>query len=82
TDEELRLGKALKSLKASTATPRGKLSTLWQALRVNDDGRYRAMIERMGLSNPGSFREKLDRKLVIHGLQQLESPTQKGSVKS
>ncbi|MBJ6138310.1 acetyl-CoA hydrolase/transferase C-terminal domain-containing protein [Marinobacter litoralis] len=82
TDDELTLGKALKSLKAATATPRGKLSTLWQAMRVSDDGRYRSMIERMGLSKPDSFREKLDQKLVLHGLQQLDSPTQKGSVKS
>ncbi|WP_323752416.1 acetyl-CoA hydrolase/transferase C-terminal domain-containing protein [Marinobacter sp.] len=82
TDEELTLGKALKSLKAATATPRGKLSTLWQAMRADDDGRYHSMIERMGLARPSNFREKLDRKLVIHGLQQLESSTETGSVKS
>ncbi|WP_372964804.1 acetyl-CoA hydrolase/transferase C-terminal domain-containing protein [Marinobacter sp.] len=73
TDEELTLGKALKSLKAATSTPRGKLSTLWQALKADDeDGRYQALLERMGLERPSGFREKLDRKLVIHGLQQLE----------
>ena len=82
TDEELALGKALKSLKASTATPRGKLSTLWQAMRVHDDGRYHALLERMGLNQPAGFREKFDRKLVLHGLQQLEPATDTGSVKS
>ncbi|MFV8571695.1 acetyl-CoA hydrolase/transferase C-terminal domain-containing protein [Marinobacter sp. SBS5] len=82
TDDELKLGKALKSLKAATATPRGKLSTLWQAMRVHDDGRYHALLERMGLNQPAGFREKLDRKLVMHGLQQLEPATDTGSVKS
>ncbi|HLT14600.1 MAG TPA: acetyl-CoA hydrolase/transferase C-terminal domain-containing protein [Marinobacter sp.] len=83
TDEELKLGKALKSLKAATATRRGKLSTLWQAMRADDeDGRYHGLLERMDLVRPSGFREKLDRKLVIHGLQQLEPPKDTGNLKS
>lgn len=78
TDEELRLGKALKGLKAGTATPRGKLATLLQALKANDEsGRYAALIERMGLTNPADLKARLDRKLVIYGLQQLDpKPTE------
>ncbi len=83
TDEELTLGKALKGLKAATATRRGKLATLWQALRARDDeGRYEALLERMGLSGPSGLREKLDQRLVIHGLQQLESPPDTGNSKT
>jgi len=75
TDEELRLGKALKGLKAATATPHGKLSTLWQALREDDEaGQFTALLERMGLQQPSGFRNKLDQKLVIHGLRKLEAP--------
>lgn len=83
TDEELRLGKALKTLKAATASRRGKLTTLLQAIRADDaEGRYHSLLERMALANPRSLREKLDRKLVIHGLQQLDTPPDTGSVTS
>lgn len=83
TDEELTLGKALKGLKAATATPRGKLATLWQAMKANDDtGHYDPLIDRMGLKKASGLRQKLDRKLVIHGLQQLETPKETGSKKS
>lgn len=83
TDEELKLGKALKSLKAATSTPRGKLATLWQALRADDeDGQYHGLLERMNLVRPSGIREKLDRKLVIHGLQQLEPLKDTGNPKS
>ncbi|MBW7472788.1 acetyl-CoA hydrolase/transferase C-terminal domain-containing protein [Marinobacter sp. F4218] len=79
TDEELTLGKALKTLKAATATRRGKLSTLWQAFRARDDkGRYGSLLERMGLGSPSGVREKLDQRLVIHGLQLIDTPTDTG----
>jgi len=80
TDEELTLGKALNGLKAATATRRGKLSTLWHAARASDEeGRYQPLLERMGLRNPRGLREKLDQRLVIFGLQQLETPPDTGS---
>ncbi|MDY6839970.1 MAG: acetyl-CoA hydrolase/transferase C-terminal domain-containing protein [Pseudomonadota bacterium] len=83
TDEELTLAEALKGLKAATATRRGKLSTLLQAVRARDDeGRYGALLERMGLSNPSGLRDKLDQRLVIHGLRQLESPPDTGNPKT
>lgn len=79
TDEELRLGKALKGLKAATGTRRGKLKTLWQALRARDhENRYRALLERMGLLNPSGLRERLDQRLVILGLQKLDTPPDTG----
>ncbi|MBN7771462.1 acetyl-CoA hydrolase [Marinobacter daepoensis] len=83
TDEELVLGKALKGLKAATASPRGKLATLWQALKADDDsGSYAPLLERMGLKQPTGLRSKLDRKLVIHGLQKIEPVKTTGNEKN
>lgn len=79
TDEELRLGKALKALKAATATRRGKLSTVLQALRAKDaQDRFGPLLERMGLNRPQGVRERLNQRLLIHGLQLIESPTDTG----
>lgn len=76
TDEELRLGKALKALKAATATRRGKLAVLWKAMRTREDAaQYGPLLERMGLSNPSGLKEKLDQGLVVHGLKITDSPT-------
>ncbi|MBO6851588.1 MAG: acetyl-CoA hydrolase [Marinobacter sp.] len=80
TDEELTLGKALKALKAATATRRGKLSTLWQALREKDEeGRYASFLERMGLARPGGLKAKLDQRLVIHGLRKTDTQPDTGN---
>ncbi len=80
TDEELTLGKALKTLKAATSTRRGKLVTLWQAFREKDEeGRYSSLLQRMGLENPRGLKARLDRRLVIHGLRKLDTPSNTGS---
>lgn len=80
TDDELTLGKALKALKAATATRRGKLATLLQAVRARDShDRFGQLLERMGLKTPKGWREHLDQRLVIHGLQLIESPTDTGN---
>ncbi len=80
TDQELRLGKALKALKAATATRRGKLLTLLQALRTRaDEDQHAALLERMGLADPSGWREKLDQRLVLHGLRLSDSPTDTGN---
>lgn len=80
TDEELTLGKALKTLKAATSTRRGKLGTLWQAFREKDeDGRYASLLQRMGLENPRGLRARLDQRLVIHGLRKLDTPLNTGN---
>jgi acyl-CoA hydrolase len=69
TDEELLLGKALKTLKGATATRRGKIAALWHAMKASDqDGRYQHLLERMKLASPHGLREKLDQRLLIHGL--------------
>lgn len=80
TDEELALGKALKTLKAATATRRGKLWTILQAIRArDDDNRFAQLLERMGLKRPSGLREKLDQRLVIYGLQLNDKPTDTGN---
>ena len=80
TDEELTLGKALKTLKAATSTRRGKLVTLWHAFREKDEeGRYSSLLQRMGLENPRGLKARLDRRLVIHGLRTLDTPSNTGS---
>lgn len=80
TDEELRLGKALQTLKAATATRRGKLMTLWRAARASgDENRYQSLLERMGLDNPRGLKARLDRRLVIHGLNLTDTPPNTGN---
>lgn len=69
TDQELTLGKALKTLKAATATRRGKIATLWRAMKAGDsENRYQPLLQRMKLDSPRGLREKLDQRLLIHGL--------------
>lgn len=83
TDEEIVLGKALGKLKSETATRRGKLLTLWQAFRARDEqGNYTTLLQRMGLHQPSGLRERLDQRLVIHGLQLTENPSDTGTSKA
>lgn len=75
TDEELRLGKALQTLKSATATRRGKLATLWHAMKAKDDqGRYQSLLERMSLDKPRGLKARLDLRLVIHALNLTDTP--------
>ena len=72
TDDELKLGKVLKALKAATATRYGLLKTLWGALRTNVGGdEFKALLDRMGLSAPKGMRAKLDRRLLVYALRHL-----------
>lgn len=83
TDQELVLAKALQKLKSETATRRGKLSTLLQAVRAKDEqGIYVELLQRMGLDQPSGLREKLDQRLVIHGLQLTEHSPNTGNSKA
>lgn len=80
TEEELVLGKALKQLKSSTATRRGKLATLWHAMRVNgSEVEHQALLARMNLEKPTTLRDKLNQRLLIRGLKMLDTPTNKGN---
>ncbi|HET8850790.1 MAG TPA: acetyl-CoA hydrolase/transferase C-terminal domain-containing protein [Marinobacter sp.] len=73
TEEELKLGKALKFLKAATGTTRGKLSTVLKAIRTDTSApQHEPLLERMGLRKPDGLRDRLDQKLVLYGLRQLE----------
>ncbi|OZB20500.1 MAG: acetyl-CoA hydrolase [Marinobacter sp. 34-60-7] len=73
TEEELKLGKALKFLKAATGTTRGKLSTVLKAMRTDaPTPRHEPLLERMGLRKPDGLRDRLDQKLVLYGLRQLD----------
>jgi len=72
TDEELKIGKALKALKAATATRLGLLRTLWGALRSEGpDAEMAPLLERMGLTSPRGFRDGLDRRLLVYALRHL-----------
>lgn len=80
TEEELILGKALKALKAATATRRGKIISLWQALKAKDtESRYQTLLQRMKLDSPRGLREKLDQRLLIHGLDLTNTSPDKGN---
>ncbi|PXX90221.1 acetyl-CoA hydrolase [Marinobacter vulgaris] len=75
TDEELKLGKALQTLKAATATRRGKLATIWRAMKAKDDeDRYRSLLERMSLEKPSGLKARLEQRLVIHALNLTDTP--------
>jgi len=62
TPVEQRLVKALAWLKANTATRGAKLKTVWRALSARTDDSE--ALERMGLSSPSGFGERLEAKLV------------------
>ncbi|UTV28843.1 acetyl-CoA hydrolase/transferase C-terminal domain-containing protein [Photobacterium atrarenae] len=70
TAEELQLGKALKSLKAKTATTGGKLKCMLKALTttVHDAG-LRPLLKRMDLSDPKTIQDKLTQRLLIAELK-------------
>lgn len=70
SDDELKIGKALKQLKADTATRSGKLQTLCKAFVMGSGNKdYRPLLQRMGLDNVHGFREWLDRRLLILGFK-------------
>ncbi|MDX1800308.1 MAG: acetyl-CoA hydrolase/transferase C-terminal domain-containing protein [Marinobacter sp.] len=73
TDTELALGKALTGLKAATATRRGKLKTIWSALRAPAaEDSLQPLLARMGLEQPTRLRDRLDQRLLVHGLRQID----------
>lgn len=83
SEEELVLGRALKGLKAATATRRGKLRTLWHALRADtDDPGLQPYLKRMDLERPKSLRQRLDQRLLVHGLRRIGEPSRSGSPSS
>ncbi|RUO30821.1 acetyl-CoA hydrolase [Aliidiomarina sedimenti] len=70
TDDELKIGKALKQLKADTSTRTGKLLTLLRALLSGTGGKdYASLLQRMQLDNTDSVGTWLERRLLIRGLK-------------
>jgi acyl-CoA hydrolase len=70
TDDELKVGKALKHLKARTSSRFGKVNTLFQALIFGSAGEdYASLLQRMQLDKVHGFKALLDRRLLILGLK-------------
>ena len=69
TDEELKIGKALKTLKATMSEGLAKVTNLGKAatiFKVPDEAA--PYLERMDLTAPSTAKEKMMQKLVIHAL--------------
>lgn len=70
TDEELTLAQALQSLKSATATGRGKLGTVFRALRTDTSHPGLApYLERMGLARARSPGARLEKHLLALALE-------------
>ena len=67
TREEIDLARALRWLKESMATPRSKLGTVFRAWTSGGEADHR-YLDRLGLTQPRDFREKLTARLVSLGL--------------
>lgn len=74
SDDELKIGKALKRLKAETSTRTGKVKTLAQALMFGSGGEgYTQLLQRMQLDKTDGFKAWLDRRLFLLALKKTES---------
>ena len=72
TEDELLIGKALKALKADTATKGGILMTVLRALTATaSSADHTRLLARMALDRPTSWKERLDRQLLLHGLRKV-----------
>lgn len=70
TDEELVLAKALKLLKAETATPVGKAVTLLRAaVSAGRARRHQELLSRMALNAPDSLGVRLEQWLMVYALE-------------
>jgi acyl-CoA hydrolase len=66
TDEELKLGKALKTLKSKCATPAGKVKAILASLsKPKANAETEQLLKRVGLDKPANLEEKITRKLVV-----------------
>ncbi len=72
TDDELKIGKALKLLKAATSTRTGTVVTLFQALMFGSGkAQYQAFMKRMQLDKVSDLKSWLDRRLFILALKKV-----------
>ena len=66
TADELKIGKALKGLKAKTATRSGLFKCMFEAMKVKDvPPEFAPLIKRMDMENPLNFKDKLEQKLLL-----------------
>ncbi len=70
TSDEQVLAVALETLQERTQSMRGKFSTVAGALNTRLEAANQSALERMGLHEPGSMRERLLRRLVNFALQE------------
>lgn len=70
TDDEIRLGSALKKLKAATGRPVSRAALVLRALmsRVGSEPDVERCIERMRLANPQGWQERLNARLLRYAL--------------
>jgi acyl-CoA hydrolase len=69
TDEELIIGKALKSLKSKTATKSGLLKCMWKALKINSiPDELLPIMRRMDMENTQDFKATLEKKMLVSEL--------------
>lgn len=69
TADELKIGKALKGLKAKTATRGGLFKSIFEAFKVKGvPAELMPLMERMDMTNPSNFKEKLEQKLLLSEL--------------
>ena len=66
TPEELKIGKALKGLKAKTATRSGLFKCIIEAIKVKGvPSELAPLMKRMDMENPVNFKDKLEQKLLL-----------------
>ncbi|OZG70661.1 acetyl-CoA hydrolase [Hahella sp. CCB-MM4] len=66
TDDELKLGKALKSLKAKTSSRAGMIKCVFRALMIKTvPTELMPLIRRMKLDEPVDFKERLEQRLLV-----------------
>ncbi|HKE95608.1 MAG TPA: acetyl-CoA hydrolase/transferase C-terminal domain-containing protein, partial [Povalibacter sp.] len=68
TREELALMRALRSLASDLASWRGRLRIVGRLLQPDTDPRLHPYLQRMSLANPGTLRERIERRLVAAAL--------------
>ncbi len=67
-EEEIALARALKFLDGRTASAWGSLKTAAASLAIAPASRHTAALRRMGLDRPRGFTERLQRRLIVLGL--------------
>lgn len=69
TPDELKIGKALKGLKAKTGSRKGMIKAIIKALKVRDiPTEVLPLLKRMDMEHPVGLKEKLEQKLLVSEL--------------